>query len=33
MKDPEPVKIAPDSEYDGTTADEDIIKSRASCYA
>lgn len=32
MKDIEPVKIAPDTEYDGTT-DEDIIKSRASCYA
>ena len=29
-KDIEPIKILPDSEYDGTT-DEDIVASRRSC--
>ena len=31
MRDIEPIKISPDSEDDGTTSDEDIIKSRLSC--
>ena len=32
MKDIKPIKISPYTEDDGTTNDDDIIRSRKSCY-